>query len=386
MARRIVDAGLRRISGRLERPRTPELPREEFARAFTRASTALGSVQSGRCSLVHVPGTQAPWLDSGIDVEAGEDVSWFANGRVHLSKLLDMYVEPHFQLWGRIGDGDVFRGTRATHTFTATSSGRLQFASYFPGQWSTPAGEFSTAPEAWKSVSGAMDVAVVRWRGAAPDGLRKMARAEYEPAAAELERLRDSVSTPRDWSYLWFLGAGEIYDDTTEDGHACIACDTRCDVGILRKDVDIALTPETTLAWRWNVDALPSQLAEDSLPTHDYLSIAVEYDNGIDVTYYWSAELPVGEGYWCPLPYWDEREYHIVVRSGSSGLGQWHSEQRRLLEDYRHHVGDSPRVGAPATRIKRVWLIANSIFQRRRGSCRYAEISVGQGGERTLVL
>ena len=40
--------------------------------------------------------------------------------------------------------------------------------------------------------------------------------------------------------------------------------------------------------------ALPGLLREDSVPSHDYLSIAVEFENGLDLTYYWSTALPVG--------------------------------------------------------------------------------------------
>jgi len=98
------------------------------------------------------------------------------------------------------------------------------------------------------------------------------------------------------------------------------------------------------------------------------------------VTYYWSAELPVGEGYWCPLPTWKEREYHIVVRSGTQGLGTWKPEERNLSDDYRKYVGEPP------SRIKRIWLIANSIFQRGHGRCRYAGISIGGPNIRQIVL
>jgi len=35
----------------------------------------------------------------------------------------------------RIGDGgEVFRGTRASHSFVADHDGNLQLASYFPGE------------------------------------------------------------------------------------------------------------------------------------------------------------------------------------------------------------------------------------------------------------
>ncbi len=136
----------------------------------------------------------------------------------------------------------------------------------------------------------------------------------------------------------------------------------------------------TLLGWRWRVDELPSPGAENSLPTHDYLSIAVEFENGQDLTYYWSAELPVETAFRCPLPNWDQRETHLVVRSGAEGLGEWHAEQRRLHSDYTRAVGDPP------SRIAAVWLIAVSIFQKRSGAAEFADIWLESGERRVKIL
>ena len=83
--------------------------------------------------------------------------------------------------------------------------------------------------------------------------------------------------------------------------------------------------PGTTLRWSWRVDQLPIDLAEDTLPSHDYVSIAAEFDDGQDLTYYWSAALPEGTVYRCPIPTWASRETHVVVRSGRghAGTGCW---------------------------------------------------------------
>jgi hypothetical protein len=378
--RRLFGTLAARAVGSLPDGRYAEIPSDAFRSAAAAAVAELPAGLLLEHALLRLPADRAPWFDTGIELDIGEDVSWMANGRVHLSKLLDIYIEPHFQLWARIGDGEVFRGLRETHTFTAASAGRLQLASYFPGEWSTPDGGFDTPAKSWSGIGGGTDVLLLRWAGAGEPGLEALAASGYAPAISELDRGRSIRPVPEDWSYLWFLGRGEIYEQHREDGRTCIDCHTHADVGILRKEIDVGLAADTTLRWQWNVAELPSRLGEDLLPTHDYLSIAVEYDNGIDVTYYWSAELPVDEGYWCPLPTWKDREFHIVVRSGSSGLGGWHTEERNLYDDYQRYIG------GPPARVVRVWLIANSLFQRRHGRCRYAEISVGGAGDRTAVL
>ena len=139
------------------------------------------------------------------------------------------------------------------------------------------------------------------------------------------------------------------------------------------------LRPGLELRWRWKVDELPIDLAEDTLPSHDYVSIAVEFDDGQDITYYWSAELPEGTVYRCPIPTWAHRETHVVVRSGSKELGRWLDEERDVYADYRRILG------GPAREVVRVWLIANSLFQRGHGRCQYASIRLTDN-ERTLEV
>jgi hypothetical protein len=301
-------------------------------------------------------------------------VSWFAAGRVHLSRALDIWVGPSFQLWARVGhEGPVFRSTHDTHTFTAERAGALEFASYFPGEWDDPRGTLGHGAADYRKVSGGMAVLVVRWSpGVDVDRWLNDAASAADapqPIRDEARRIATTVPTPSDWHYLWYLGPGEIYRNcTTPDGHAAISCDTHGDVGILRRDAAMPLEPGTRIEWRWRVDQLPARMREDSLPSHDYLSLAVEFDDGQDLSYYWSAELPVGRVYRCPLPAWAHKETHVVIRSGPAGLGQWHTESRDVNADYRRIIG------GPARAVVRVWLIALTMFQRGRGRCEYSAI------------
>jgi len=335
----------------------------------------LPSVLAGH-QYCNLSATQPPWYDTGIDVVAGETVSWLADGRVYLSRLLDIWVEPSFQLWCRVGsDGPVFRGTRATHTFTATRPGRLWLASYFPGEWADTRGRLGTSPAEYAKVSGGMSVLLLKWNRTAdvPALFRSFSHETRIPGLvlAEAQRLDQPVPAPEQWDYLWYLGASEIYRSTVRsDGRPVICCHTHGDVGILRREARVALEPGTRLRWSWRVDELPTDLPEDTLPSHDYLSIAVEFDDGQDLTYYWSSSLPVGKVYRCPLPTWKDKETHVVVRSGPAELGHWLDEERDLFDDYRDIIG------GPARSVLRIWLIANSLFQRGHGRCEYARIAL----------
>ena len=255
------------------------------------------------------------------------------------------------------------------------------FGNYFPNDWADPQGKRVQDDACYRAMSGGICVVAIRWRGSAVEGLTALLQAG-DPGgriSAELARIELGDTTPPGWHYLWHIGPAEIYRHTG-NGSECIHCRTAADVGILQCDVDLPLDASSELSWRWRVQRLPSSLREGSVPSHDYLSIAVEFDNGRDITYYWSSTLPAGTGYDCPLPNWKGVEYHVVVRSGTRRLGEWLQERRNLHADYLHYMGEPPG------RITRVWLIANSVFQRGEGECDYADIHLHHQSGATRVL
>lgn len=335
----------------------------------------------------YLPATAAPWFDTGMDLDAGDPVTLLADGRVYVSRLLDIWVPPSFQLWCRVGDtGPIFRGTRNTQGFIAGHGGRLWLANCFPGEWADDTGRLKTPASEYAKASGGTSVLVLRWRpGVDPAVVLKERASDPQcPGLALAEAQRSNapaVAAPAGWDYLWFLGPAEIYRAShTKDGHPAICCHTQGDTGILRREVRAPLAPGARLRWSWRVDELPMDLAEDTLPSHDYMSIAAEFDDGQDITYYWSAALPVDTAYRCPLPTWKDRETHVVVRSGPTDLGRWLTEERDLHADYARLIGGKARG------IVRVWLIANSLLARGRGRCEYARIEIESGSEKIEVL
>src|SRR5262245_33947377 len=86
IAARFAPAIPRRALG-LRGPRSfPVLPANEFHDVFARA---LPLMQHARLAhFIEVPVDRAPWFDTGIDLDEGEWISWFANGEVVLSRLL----------------------------------------------------------------------------------------------------------------------------------------------------------------------------------------------------------------------------------------------------------------------------------------------------------
>lgn len=187
------------------------------------------------------------------------------------------------------------------------------------------------------------------------------------------------ATPPEGWSYLpelAVLGPAEIYHRrlaTPGDPGPVVQmhAHTLRNAGILTRDVSVPLTERTRLTWRWKVDQLPSNVSELTANRHDYFSIAIKFENGKDLTYMWSASLPEGTGFECPLPGWTGREWHAVVRSGEADLGKWLSEGQNIQADYARVIG-----GKMPGRIVQVWLISNSIIQQSEGRASFGDIAL----------
>lgn len=333
--------------------------------------------------VVRLPGSVPPWTDTTLRLARGDEVTILAEGQVVTSEEARLWYRPRFALWARVGGrGPIWTGTRDTQSFRAATDGALQLAIY-NGEWKTPDGLLATPVEAYAATGGAIEALILHWRGEARAGLEALERvAPGEPlVAAELDRLRAPAVRPGGWSYLWFLGQSETFRAVREDGRHQIACRCDDDVAILRRPIDLPLLPESEIRWRWKIDQLPSRAAEDTLLCHDYLSVALEFDNGRDLTWFWSAALPVETSFACPIPQWNPRETHIAVRSGEAGLGKWQSERRSVAADYAKAIG-----GPAPERIVAVWLIAVSLFQHGRAVADFAEIEVRSGEQRIEVV
>lgn len=374
------------IARRLGRYDYRYLSHEEFVSEFEKlfaSAAAEEGYQIKSFHFVNLSSEVVPWVDTGIDLDPGDEVSSFAIGRVYLSKALNLWSSPAFQFWYRLGEsGKIKRGARDTNSFKSDSGERLYVAGINPGSWSDDKGGISVPASVYKKGMGRVSLALVVWKSDADSGLQQLESAKVSSSSkvislvkAERQRLTDQIPEPEGWSYLWELGQGEMYQLRESAGQTCMHCHTNKDVGILRKDVVFDLTPKTRLGWEWKVDELPSIYAEDTVPTHDYLSIAVEFENGRDLTYYWSAKLPVETHYHCPLPNWKHRETHLVVRTGEKELGQWLAEDRNVYDDYIKAIGSSVGGEIP-TKIVRVWFIVVSIFQNRQGRCEYRQIKL----------
>ncbi|TDU25768.1 DUF3047 family protein [Panacagrimonas perspica] len=354
-----------------------DVPPTDFRARIEQALAKLGDAVL-RCDWVKVPATTAPWIDSGVVLPSGQTISLLANGMVYASSALDVGFQPKVGLWHRVGDGELAKIVGNASSFDSGAGGTLWLTSKPSGEFADRKGAFEPKYPRVK-FPGEFEVAVVQWRGDATQGVQAAATIEPQWFGTALKRLQSPVAPPAGWHYLWRLGQGEIFQpcDTKKDE---LCCHTSADVGILQYPVDVPLTADSEVQWSWLVEQLPSKLPEHIEPTHDYLSLAVEFDNGLDLTWMWSAALPVDTIFQCPLAWWNERETHWVVRSGTEQLGRWLDERRNIADDYRKAIG-----GELPKKIVGVWLIANTVFQRGEGKCRYRDIVLEDGQGRLKI-
>jgi hypothetical protein len=350
--------------------------RSEFRSRFADVLARVPSDVVADWAVIELEATTPPWLDTAMQVRVADQVTLVLSGRIILMEAADLWLSPMLQVWSRVGGrGPIRRGTRLTNTFTAEQDGTVEVGNAIPAEWTDTDGSITTDPAKYSYLSGGTTVGLIRWApGIDPSTALREVAGKGDIGALlmdEAERLDTAAGkAPPGWSHLWLLGPSEIFARVGD----VITCSTDNDFGIICHDIGTPLSPDTTLSWEWKVDEIPSLIAENSFASHDYLSIAVEFDDGLDLTYQWSAALEPETVYQCPLAHWSQRETHLVVRCGTTDLGRWVGEERNVYRDRANAIG-----GPHPSRIMRVWLIAISHFQHRQGRCAYRAISLSDG-------
>ena len=352
----------------------------ELTQGMARIAQNAAVPQLDRIETFQVNGDDLPWKDTGVEVAEGQSVTFLLSGRWWIVKDLDVWVEPGLAFFARVGDANpIYNPMSNSGTMIAPRSGRISVARSI-GDWVDEKAEaVFTPPEMYIQNDGShIEVVALVWNGDPLEGLRALRYQGDVGGAinAEITRLETEPSVPAGWRPLYLTGNGGIFSSC---GPGEICCHVHKKACLMAHDVSLPLSSDAVLDWRWNVAELPSMISEDQLLGHDYISMAVEFDDGQDITYMWSKDLPVGHAFRCPFPRWNPVETHVVVRSGMGELGQWLTESRNIHDDYHQHIGGD------AKRIVAVWIIALSIFQRRTGLARISDIVVRGDGQEFLL-
>lgn len=324
---------------------------------------------AGFCSF-ELRGTDMPWKKIDLDLANGQQVTFLLGGRVWLSRASDLWAEPGAAFNARsLGKRPIYCPMSNTGTMTATHDGGVEIARSL-AEFKDEDGVLFTPKEDYQKVEVDMYGVALAWNGDAAAGLKSLlAHGDVDGVlAAELARHESPRKLPAGWHNHFMLGSGPIIFSDAGGGE--IACQAHKNAGILEHPVAIALKPNTKMSWRWIIEELPSRVGEDKVVTHDYLSIGAKFDDGQDLTYLWSHDLPVGTTFRCPLPRWSPIETHTIIRSGPDSLGSWVQEERDLFADYTAHIGGNAKA------VTHVWLLGVSLFQRLNGAYRVRDIAL----------
>ncbi len=321
------------------------------------------------------------WQSSGLMVAKGQQVTIFGEGQINGG--LPLPLDPRHYVWVRIGaDGPVFNLATDQHTFQAEQSGLLYItakgADFF---WEDRRGTYPPTSQRAPEVPFEAHATAVVWKADPLEALQALSQDPLDPFGQAYAVAAEAPPLPAGFDYLWYLSDAQVFGAWQEGGRKGIRGTTHYDFGIVKKPVDIPLTDETEISFEWRYDALPAQGPETEVQFHDYLSIAVEFDNGQDITWMWSPHLQEGLSFRCPLPWWDQRETHLVLQSGTEGLGEWHSHTRPVAQDYRRSVN----VEVPK-RITGVWFINSGIFAKAMGDARFANVVISSAGVETSIF
>ena len=366
----------RALAAQLRDPVPPAPERLDLA-ACARALESAGARVAG----VNVSARREPWTATGLDAARGAPLTWLAHGDSWIGSRRGLHLDAALQLRLRTGGAaPALHGTGPTHTAAAPNDGPVEICSIHPAELKGPDEQvaYDNLPRA--AFRGGFDVVVGAWPPDADVGERLARAATDDPTGLcrrEAERLARPVEPPPGWEPHPLIPLTGLH---TARGEA-IDVDAGGRVEIVRREARVPLSSGLELRWRWRMDSLPGTLAEDTLLSHDYLSVAVEFDDGKDLTYYWSAALPVETSFRCPLPHWRHREWHMVVRSGGVGLGEWRDERRLIAPDRTRAIG-----GAEPREVVAVWLIATGMARRRDGRGSYADIELVDGDRALRVL
>jgi hypothetical protein len=321
--------------------------------------------------LFEIDGSDLPWVDLGLEAANGQQITFLLTGRWWLSREHDLWFRPGLGFHARMrGARQIYSPGGDTGTMTASHDGPIEVAR-LASLCADETGRLKIPPDIYRADDVKITGVALLWRGDAAVGLASLAADGGDAdglLAAELQRLRRGRRLPEGWSNLFLLGGGE--ESFSRDANGEIVCESAGSASIIERPLSLPLASRPKLGWRWKIDQLPSVVPEDQAPVHDYLSIGVKFEDGQDLTYIWSAALPTGKVFRCPLPVWNAVETHMIIDSGAKGLGSWRRFERDIASDYAAHIG------GPAKAISHIWLLAITPFQRRRGECRYADIEV----------
>jgi len=141
---------------------------------------------------------------------------------------------------------------------------------------------------------------------------------------------------PSGWSSRDSKNMARVYSVQMEKGNKFLHADARGLSVQIGLEKEWSLREFPILRWRWRAQKFPDGTNEQKKSGNDsVLAIYVGFGGWSDphsIKYIWSDTLPVEIIFDSPH---SSKTKVIVVRSGRSQMGQWITEERNLLTDYK---------------------------------------------------
>ena len=132
------------------------------------------------------------------------------------------------------------------------------------------------------------------------------------------------------------------------------------------------------VSWKWHVDKFPAKKLPENLEKQDEDDFAARiyvifpaffFTNSKVLEYIWAEKLPVGTVGTSP---YSGNIKIFVLKSGSANPGEWHMEDRDIIEDYRQAFGRDPEYNIGA-----VAFMTNTEHTGSSADAVYDEINLG---------
>lgn len=153
------------------------------------------------------------------------------------------------------------------------------------------------------------------------------------------------------WEEKSFKGR-TAYELVPDQGRTVLKAQAQDSASALIKTLRLDLRRYPLLRWSWKVEGTVPQGDERSKAGDDYAArVYVVFPSPLfwrtrAINYIWANHLPQGE--FSPNVF-SANAMMLAVRSGPGQAGQWLSEERDVLEDYRRLFGgEPPEMGAVA--------------------------------------
>jgi hypothetical protein len=165
----------------------------------------------------------------------------------------------------------------------------------------------------------------------------------------------------------------KVYSVQAEEGTKFLHADARAQSAQIMYEKGWALRELSVLHWTWRAVLFPEGSNEREKSGNDSalgIYVVFSYFPVRTIKYIWSDTLPVGSSFNSP---YSSGVKMVVVRSGRTSMGTWVSEERNILEDYRHLFGETEKNPV----AKGIAILTDADNTRSHAAIKYVRLTTG---------